>query len=122
MVAVKVAIDERCADEGFRRSFPDQTRMSAVIDHPNVLPVFHSGEHAGRPYLVMPHVFGVDLARQIAAQALTVRRVLALLGQVAAGLDAMHRCGLCIWTSNRPTCWWAGPRQSRRMPVGASAR
>ena len=94
VVAVKVAIDERCADEGFRRSFPDQTRMSAVIDHPNVLPVFHSGEHAGRPYLVMPHVFGVDLARQIAAQALTVRRVLALLGQVAAGLDAMHRCGL----------------------------
>ena len=94
MVAVKVAIDERCADEGSGRSFPDQTRMSAVIDHPNVLPVFHSGEHAGRPYLVMPHVFGVDLARQIAAQALTVRRVLALLGQVAAGLDAMHRCGL----------------------------
>ena len=42
----------------------------------------------------MPHVRGVDLARQIAAHALTVGRVLALLGQVASGLDALHRCGL----------------------------
>jgi serine/threonine protein kinase len=94
VVAVKVAMHERCADDGFRRAFLDQSRVSAVINHPNVLPVLDAGEDGGRPFLVMPHVSGVDLARQIAARALTVGRVLALLGQVASGLDALHRCGL----------------------------
>jgi len=94
VVAVKVAMHERCADDGFRRAFLDQSRVSAVIDHPNVLPVLDAGEDGGLPYLVMPHVRGVDLARQIAAHALTVGRVLALLGQVGSGLDALHRCGL----------------------------
>ena len=94
VVAVKVAVHERCADDGFRRAFLDQSRVSAVINHPNVLPVLDAGEDGGRPFLVMPHVSGVDLARQIAAHALTVGRVLALLGQVASGLDALHRCGL----------------------------
>ncbi len=94
VVAVKVAMHERCADEGFRRAFLDQSRVSAVINHPNVLPVLDAGEDGGLPFLVMPHVRGVDLSRQIAAHALTVGRVLALLGQVASGLDALHRCGL----------------------------
>jgi len=94
VVAVKVAAHERCADAGFRRAFLNQSRVSAVIDHPNVLPVLDAGEDGGLPFLVMPHVSGVDLARQIAAHALTVGRVLALLGQVASGLDALHRCGL----------------------------
>jgi serine/threonine-protein kinase len=94
VVAVKVAMHERCADDDFRRAFLDQSRLSAAVDHPNVLPVLDAGEDGGLPFLVMPHVNGVDLARQIAAHALTVGRVLGLLGQVASGLDALHRCGL----------------------------
>jgi len=94
VVAVKVAMHERCADDGFRRAFLNQSRVSAAVSHPNVLPVLDAGEDGGLPFLVMPHVSGVDLARQIAAHALTVGRVLALLGQVASGLDALHRCGL----------------------------
>jgi serine/threonine protein kinase len=94
VVAVKVAIDERCTDPAFRRQFHEQTRVSAAVDHPSVLPVVDSGDDNGRPYLVMPHIEGADLAHQLTAQALTVGRVLLLFRQVADGLDAMHRAGV----------------------------
>ena len=94
VVAVKVANDDRCGDPGFRRQFHEQSRVSAAVDHPSVLPVLDSGDHLGRPYLVMSYIEGADLARQLNAQALTVGRVLVLLRQVADGLDAMHRAGV----------------------------
>jgi len=94
VVAVKVAIDERCADVGFRADFQAQARVSAVVDHPSVLPVVDHGVDGDRPYLVLPHIQGADLGRRVNAGALTVGRVLALLRQVADGLDAMHRSGV----------------------------
>ncbi len=94
IVAVKVALDERAAEPDFRRQFHEQRRVSAAVDHPSVLPVVDSGDDRGRPYLVMPHIDGADLAHQLTGQALTVGRVLVLLRQVADGLDAMHRAGV----------------------------
>ncbi len=94
VVALKVAIAQRCTDPEFRRQFHEQSRVAAVVDHPSVLPVVDAGEDRGRPYLVMPHIDGADLSRQLTAQAMTVGRVLVLLRQVAEGLDAMHRVGV----------------------------
>jgi serine/threonine-protein kinase len=94
VVALKVAIAQRSADPEFRRQFHEQSRVSAVVDHPSVLPVVDAGEYHGRPYLVMPHIDGADLSRQLTTQAMTVGRVLMLLRQVAEGLDAMHRVGV----------------------------
>jgi serine/threonine-protein kinase len=68
--------------------------VSAVIEHPGVLPVFDSGDDDGRPYLVMPHIMGADLAHRLTGSALTVGRILALLRQVADGLDALHHSGV----------------------------
>jgi len=94
VVAVKLAIAERCADPAFRRQFGQQARVSAVVEHPSVLPVIDAGEHRGRPFVVMPHVVGSDLRHRLLAGLLSVGRILALLRQVAAGLDAMHACGV----------------------------
>lgn len=94
VVAIKVAHHEQCGEPGFCRQFHEQSRVSAAVDHPSVLPVLDAGEHLGRPFLVMPYIEGADLARQLNAQALTVGRVLVLLRQVADGLDAMHRAGV----------------------------
>ncbi|MEP6562867.1 MAG: serine/threonine-protein kinase [Nakamurella sp.] len=94
VVAIKLAISERCGDPAFRRQFSQQTRVSAVLDHRSVLPVIDSGEHRGRPYLVMPHVQGADLRQRLVADRLTVGRILVLLRQVADGLDALHASGV----------------------------
>ena len=86
-----------------------------------MLPVVDAGEDRGLPFLVMPHVGGVDLARQIAAHALTVGRVLALLGQVADGLDALHRCGL-LHLDVKPSNVLVGHALRRPLPTVASRR
>lgn len=94
VVAVKLAAHERCRDPEFRRQFNEHSRASAAIAHPSVLPVLDAGDDQGRPFLVLPHIAGADLSRRLAAHALTVGQVLALLRQVADGLDAMHLAGV----------------------------
>jgi serine/threonine-protein kinase len=94
VVAVKLAIAERCTDPDFGRQFRQQARVSAVLDHPSVLSVIDAGEHHGRPYVVMPHVDGADLRQRLLDGLLSVGRILGLLRQVAAGLDAMHASGV----------------------------
>jgi serine/threonine-protein kinase len=120
VVAVKVAISERAADPEFRRQFHEQRRVSAAVDHPSVLPVVDSGDDHGRPYLVMPHIEGADLAHQLTGQALTVGRVLVLLRQVADGLDAMHRAGL-LHLDVKPANVLVG-RPAQRVPGGSEHR
>ncbi len=116
VVAVKVALCERTAEPDFRRQFHEQRRVSAAVDHPSVLPVVDSGDDRGRPYLVMPHIEGADLAHQLTANSLTVGRVLVLLRQVADGLDAMHRAGV-LHLDVKPANVLVG-RPVLRVPAG----
>ena len=94
VVAVKVAHDGRVAGAEFRRQFQAHSRVSALVDHPGVLRLVDGGVDLGRPYLVMPHIDGADLARRLTAGALSLGRVLVLLRQVADALDAMHSQGV----------------------------
>ena len=120
MVAIKVAIARVSTQDEFRRQFHEQSRVSAAVDHPSVLPVVDSGDHRGRPYLVMPHIDGADLARQLTAQAPTVGRVLMLLRQVAEGLDAMHRVGV-LHLDVKPANVLVGHALPPPVPTVASA-
>jgi len=94
VVAVKVAHDGRSAGVEFRRQFAAHSRVSALVHHPGVLRLVDGGVDRGRPYLVMPHIDGADLARRLTAGAPSLGRMLVLLRQVADALDAMHSQGV----------------------------
>lgn len=94
-VAVKLIAVERAADPEFRERFEREARLTAAIDHPNVIPIYAAGEEGGQLYLVMRWVEGTDLQALIRTEApLAPPRAAALIGQVAAGLDAAHAAGL----------------------------
>jgi serine/threonine-protein kinase len=94
-VALKLIAPERAGDAGFRERFERESRLAAAIDHPNVIPVYGAGEEAGHLYLVMRYVAGTDLQALLARERrLEPGRVAAILGQVAAALDAAHAAGL----------------------------
>ncbi|MFN8130174.1 MAG: protein kinase [Solirubrobacteraceae bacterium] len=94
-VAVKLIAVERAADPEFRERFEREARLTAAIDHPNVIPIYAAGEEGGQLYLVMRWVEGTDLQALIRTEApLAPGRAAALIGQVAAGLDAAHAAGL----------------------------
>jgi predicted Ser/Thr protein kinase len=95
VVALKVIRPELASDPGFRERFEVESRLAAAVDHPNVTPVYEAGEADDVLYVAMRWVEGRDLRRLLAAEgALEPERAVALLEQLAAGLDAAHAGGL----------------------------
>lgn len=94
-VALKLIAGDRAADPDFRARFEREARLTASIDHPNVIPVYAAGEEDGTLYLVMRFVDGTDLRYLLREHGpLPPRRADALIAQVAAALDAAHAAGL----------------------------
>ena len=67
-VALKVITPEYSGDQEFRRRFRREFRAAARVQHPNVIPIYHAGEHEGLLYVTMRYVDGTDLARLLAAE------------------------------------------------------
>src|ERR687892_2223563 len=94
-VALKLIAPELAEDESFRARFLREPRLAASLDHPNVIPIYEAGEHAGQLYLAMRFVEGEDLKSLLEREGkLTPHRALAILAQVAGALDAAHRRAL----------------------------
>ena len=92
-VAVKVLAPELGAPSSQR--FHREIRIAATLRHPNLVPVFDSGEVDGLLYFVMPHVVGESLrARLRAERQLGVAETLAVARDVAAALDFAHARGI----------------------------
>jgi DNA-binding NarL/FixJ family response regulator len=94
-VALKLIAPSLAEDPVFRTRFEHECRVAAAIDHPNVVQVFHAGEERGVLYVTMRFVEGTDLRNMLEeCTRLQPGRALALVEQVAAGLDEAHRHGL----------------------------
>jgi serine/threonine protein kinase len=94
-VALKLLNPELAASEEFRERFIREARAAAELEHPNIVPVYDAGEVEGRLYLAMKFVEGSDLAHLLEQETtLAPDRALALLEQLASGLDAAHSNGL----------------------------
>jgi len=95
VVAVKVLLGDLALDDGFRRRFQRESSYASSLEHPNIVGVREVGEVERRLYIAMELVQGSDLKAILAlAGALEPERALAILEQVAAGLDAVHAAGI----------------------------
>jgi hypothetical protein len=76
--------------------FRAEARHCGALSHENIARVYDYGEppDARAPFLVMELVEGPSLAGELAAGPLDPARVVDLVAQTAAGLDAAHRAGL----------------------------
>lgn len=95
-VALKVVASELSADAVFVERFRREARAAAAIEHPNILPVYETGEtEDGRLYMAMRLVRGGDLASLLREQGrLEPGAAVHILAQVADALDAAHDDGL----------------------------
>jgi DNA-binding beta-propeller fold protein YncE len=94
-VALKVIVPELAYDPDFRARFQRESELSASIDHPNVIPVYEAGDADGRLFIAMRWVEGTDLRSLIVGEGkLDPNRIVAIVEQVAAALDAAHAGGL----------------------------
>src|SRR4051812_13359926 len=94
-VALKLIAPQLAEDPTFRERFVRESRLAAAIDHPNVIPIYYTGEHDGALYIAMRYVQGSDVRSLVrAAGRLGPERAANLASQVAAALDAAHERGI----------------------------
>ncbi len=90
-IAIKVLKGEYAANEEALERFRQEIILSRDIGHPNILRIYHLGQHADKRYLTMQLVEGPTLAAMIAAEAPFPRaRVVALAGKLIRALEAAH--------------------------------
>ncbi|HYW30250.1 MAG TPA: protein kinase [Gemmatimonas sp.] len=93
-VAIKVLKPELGAVLGPER-FLDEIKVTAALQHPNLLPLFDSGASDGLLFYVMPYAEGETLrARLDREQQLPVDEVLRLVTLMAGALDYAHARGV----------------------------
>ena len=93
-VALKVLNPELGAVLGVER-FLSEIRVTANLQHPNVLPLFDSGESHGLLYYVMPFVEGESLRDRLNREKqLPVDEALQIAAAISHAVDYAHRHGV----------------------------
>jgi serine/threonine-protein kinase len=96
LVAIKVLLPGRAADETARKRFEREAKASASLAHPNVVEVYRFGRLPDEtPYLVMRFVKGRTMEERLAAEGrLSQEKARKILAQVASALAAAHDRGI----------------------------
>ena len=93
-VAIKVLRPELAQALGPER-FLREIKVAAGLTHPNILPLYDSGEAAGFLYYVMPYVEGESLRHRLLARTrLPVDEAVAIAREVADALHFAHARGI----------------------------
>jgi serine/threonine-protein kinase len=93
LVAIKILHAELAPLFGGER-FAREIRITAGLQHPNVLPVLDSGDAGGLPYYTMPFVDGEALAARVEReQQLPIAEALRIATEVADALAYAHDRG-----------------------------
>ncbi len=90
-VALKLMTPDHISSQSARQRFEREARAIAQLRNEHVIHVYDYGIEAGAPYIVMELLEGEDLEARLRRQErLTVPATLALLQQIARGLEAAH--------------------------------
>jgi serine/threonine-protein kinase len=94
-VALKFALPDRSLTEPARARMLREARAAGALDHPNLCPIYEVGESATGPFFAMPLYRGETLKERLArCRVVPLGEALAIIGQVAAGLECAHAAGV----------------------------
>lgn len=93
-VAIKVLPADWSRDPDRLRRFQQEAQAAAALNHPNIVSIFHVGEHDGSPYIVTELLQGETLRDHLMRGPLRMREVLDLGKDIARGLATAHDAGV----------------------------
>jgi serine/threonine-protein kinase len=93
-VALKIIKSQYANDRKYRMRFERESHAAASLQEPHVIPIHGFGEIDGSLFLDMRLVRGTDLESLLQKEPVAPSRAVAIIGQIAAALDAAHADGL----------------------------
>ena len=93
-VAIKVIPAYWSRDPERLRRFEVEAQAAAALNHPNIVSIFHVGQHEGSPYIVTELLQGETLRDRLQRGPLRFREAIDLAIDVARGLAAAHSAGI----------------------------
>ncbi len=94
-VAIKVLLEGPFASRSARQRFEREIELVAQLKHPNIVPIFHSGQStAGQPFYVMDYVRGLPLHRHVRDMHLPLEDTLRLFARICEAVEYAHQKGL----------------------------
>ena len=92
-VALKVMSPVLAANAEYARRFLIEGKITAKLQHPNLVTVYDIGSHNGVYYLAAEYIPGGTLKERLADGGLSVAEMLDITTDVAQGLDFAHQKG-----------------------------
>lgn len=93
-VAIKLMPKAFLYEPDFRTRFIREAKTIALLEHPNIVPVYDFGEDQGQPYLVMRLMTGGSLSDKLGNGPLPMNDVLKVMERIGSALDEAHRRGI----------------------------
>jgi eukaryotic-like serine/threonine-protein kinase len=93
-VALKVLVPDMALDPDRLARFAQEARVTALLNHPNVVAVYDIGLHDGLPYVVSEFLQGTTLRHQLERAPMRARLAVAEAVEIARGLAAAHEAGI----------------------------
>ncbi|MBZ5582658.1 MAG: serine/threonine-protein kinase [Acidobacteriia bacterium] len=93
-VAIKVLPDHWSRDPGRLHRFELEAQATAALNHPNIVSIFHVGQHDGCPYIVTELLQGETLRDRLRRGRMRPREACDCGIDIARGLAAAHDAGV----------------------------
>jgi predicted Ser/Thr protein kinase len=94
IVAIKRPLPGVSANEERVRRFRIEAEAVAALSHPNIIPIFESGEWHGEQYFSMAYVEGESLADVVRLKAVTPKQAARYVQKIAEAIHHAHQRGV----------------------------
>jgi Tol biopolymer transport system component len=93
-VALKVVHADLAQNPERIRRFEQEARAAGVLNHPNIVAIYDTGQSEGSPYIVSELLQGETLRERMATSSLGTRKAVEYAVQIVRGLAAAHEKGI----------------------------
>lgn len=93
-VALKMLPRDMMKDDSYLARFRREVDIVAQLEHRNIVPVYDHDTYDGQPYIAMRYMKGGSLDALLTNGALSIDRIVSIVGQIAPALDYAHSKGV----------------------------
>src|SRR5262249_50245488 len=94
LVALKMVLGGAHAGPKGLARFRAEAEAVAKLLHPNIVQIYETGEHEGRPYISLEFVDGGSLDKRMGVSPTSPRGAAQLVETLARAMHVAHQCGI----------------------------